>query len=109
VPGLGALDKLGNAQVSSVACAPAGNCAAGGIYTDSQGGDRGFVVLDRDGVWGKAIQVPGLAALDKGTNQPFAQVTFYPVVSCAPVGLCTAGGFYTDASNHAQAYLTQTR
>jgi hypothetical protein len=68
-----------------------------------------FVAGQVNGRWGKAIRVPGLAALDKGTSQPFAQVTFYLVVSCAPAGPRTAGGSYTDASNHAQGYLTQTR
>jgi hypothetical protein len=62
-----------------------------------------------DGRWGKAIQVPGLAALSKGRKQPFAQVTFYPVVSCAPAGPCTAGGAYTDASDHAQGFVTRAR
>src|SRR5258708_12280571 len=34
VPGSGALNKGGNAEVFSVSCASAGNCAAGGLYTD---------------------------------------------------------------------------
>ena len=34
VPGLGALNEGGNAAVSSVSCASAGNCTAGGDYQD---------------------------------------------------------------------------
>ena len=34
VPGLGALSQGGDAGVSSVSCASAGNCAAGGDYFD---------------------------------------------------------------------------
>src|SRR5262249_58041631 len=45
VPGLGSLNKGGEAQVHSVSCGSAGNCAAGG---DSTHGPRG-----RAGVLGK--------------------------------------------------------
>ena len=34
VPGLGSLNKGGNAGVNSVSCASPGNCTAGGSYTD---------------------------------------------------------------------------
>ena len=44
VPGLGSLNKGGEAQVHSVSCGSAGNCAAGGYYTDRQGHAQGFVV-----------------------------------------------------------------
>jgi hypothetical protein len=44
VPGLGALNKDGDANVFSVSCAPAGNCAAGGIYFDRRRHYQGFVV-----------------------------------------------------------------
>src|SRR5690348_5645058 len=38
VPGLAALNRGGDAQVSSVSCARAGECSAGGFYTDASGG-----------------------------------------------------------------------
>lgn len=44
VPGLRALNAGGNAQVSSVSCASAGNCAVGGEYLDGSGHVQGFVV-----------------------------------------------------------------
>ena len=66
VPGLGALNTGGYAEVNSVSCASAGNCAAGGDYTDRHGDQQGFVAVERNGVWGKAIEVPGLGALNKG-------------------------------------------
>ncbi len=53
VPGLGALNKGGDAQVTSVSCASAGDCAAGGYYTGR--GSAGFVVSEQNGVWGTAI------------------------------------------------------
>jgi hypothetical protein len=108
VPGL---HVLGSGSVSSVSCASAGRCAAAGWWFRPGRSEllRAFVASQVNGRWGAAIRVPGLAALDKGTSQPFAQVTFYPVVSCAPAGPCIAGGAYTDASGHAQGYLTQAR
>jgi len=51
--------------------------------------------------------VPGLAALNKGSSQPFSVASYDPVVSCPPAGFCAVGGQYTDASKHAQGFLTQ--
>jgi len=44
VPGTAALNAGGYAGVLSVSCAPAGNCSAGGFYTDSAGNQQAFVV-----------------------------------------------------------------
>ena len=44
VPGLAALNKDGLAFISSVSCASAGSCAAGGAYTDGHHRSQGFVV-----------------------------------------------------------------
>ena len=43
VPGTEALNQGGNAQIASVSCAAAGNCSAGGDYTDSSGHGQVFV------------------------------------------------------------------
>src|SRR6266487_439495 len=91
VPGLGALNK-GSAVVNSVWCASAGNCAAGGNYKDSHGHRQGFVVSQRHGRWGRAIEVPGLGALNTGGNAGVLSV------SCGSAGNCAAGGAYTDNS-----------
>ena len=42
VPGTAALNSLG-AEVASLSCASAGNCAAGGSYTDRSGHSQAFV------------------------------------------------------------------
>jgi len=44
VPGLGALNKGAVAEVDGVSCASAGNCAAGGSYTEGLVTSQGFVV-----------------------------------------------------------------
>ena len=90
VPGLWALNKGGwYARVDSVSCGSAGNCAAGGVYQhDGHGYGQGFVAVERNGRWGKAIEVPGLGALNKGH---YAEVNS---VSCGSAGNCAAGGYY---------------
>jgi hypothetical protein len=98
VPGTAALNKSGNAQISSVSCASAGNCSAGGYYT-GVAGEQAFVVSQAQGTWGTAVKVPGLAALNQGGN---AQVSS---VSCASAGNCSGGGFYTDSSGGQQALV----
>ena len=43
VPGTAALNQGGNAAITSVSCASAGECSAGGSYTDSSGHPQAFV------------------------------------------------------------------
>ena len=97
VPGLGALNKGGNADVESVSCPSAGNCAVGGSYRDDRGRRQGFVVSERSGRWGKVAEIPGLAALNKGGHARVVSV------SCGSPGNCAAGGYYTDGSIEADS------
>src|SRR5258707_13835813 len=46
------------------------------------------------GWWGRAIAVPGLAALNKGRNGEVLSV------SCAAPGSCAAGGYYGNHGNN---------
>jgi len=104
VPGLGALNRGGVAGVRSVSCASAGNCAAVGGYADSHGRRQGFVASEQSGVWGKAIEVPGLSALSKGRRGAGTSS-----VSCASAGNCAAVGGYVDGHGHAQGFLVSKR
>jgi len=99
VPGTAALNKGGSAQVTSVSCAKAGDCSAGGHYTDASRRTQAFVAGEANGIWGPAEEIPGTAALNKGGS---AEITS---VSCAKAGDCSAGGFYRDASGHFQAFV----
>jgi hypothetical protein len=103
VPGLGALNRHGNADVNSVSCGSAGSCAAGGYFRNGDGRYQGFVAVERNGRWGTAIRVPGLAALNRGGD---AKVNS---VSCASAGNCAAGGYYTDRSRHRQGFVAVER
>jgi len=99
VPGTAALNTGGFAQTNSVSCASAGNCSAGGFYTDSSRHRQAFVVKEVDGVWRTAQEVPGTAALNA---DGFAATNS---VSCASAGNCSAGGFYRDSSDNQQAFV----
>src|SRR5215831_11423930 len=103
VPGLGALNKGGFAGVNSVSCASAGSCGAGGLYRDGHGHGQGFVAVERNGRWGRAVEVPGLGALNKGGH---AQVWS---VSCSLRRNCAAGGFYRDGGGHLQGFVVSER
>ena len=52
-----------DAIVASVSCGPGGDCAAGGQCFDASSRAHAFVLTERNGQWGTAIEVPGLAAL----------------------------------------------
>jgi hypothetical protein len=100
VPGVAALNKGGEAQVQSVSCASAGNCSAGGYYTDSSGRYQVFVVSQVQGIWHTAIPVPGVAALNTGGQANVGSV------SCTSAGNCSAGGYYTiDSGGDTEAFV----
>ena len=76
--------------LSSVSCASAGNCAAGGSY------DLGaFLAVEKNGVWGKQTTVPG------------RQVDGVSTVSCGSARSCVAAGSYVETGPGYQGYVTQ--
>ena len=103
VPGLGALNAGSDASVVSVSCAAPGSCAAGGTYRDGDRHDQGFLAVQTNGVWGTAIEVPGLGALNKGGDAEVASV------SCAARGSCVAGGYYTDGDRHQPGWVVSEK
>ncbi|HEY2518717.1 MAG TPA: hypothetical protein VGJ19_01300 [Streptosporangiaceae bacterium] len=100
MPGLAALNTGLIAQEYSLSCTSAGNCAAGGYYTDSAGAEQAFVISQAAGTWGNAIEVPNTAALNQGGNAGIRSV------SCASAGNCVAGGYFARFhSGHTQALV----
>jgi len=99
VPGLGSVDQGGQAQLASVSCPSAGNCTAGGFYTDASRHGHAFVVRETNGTWKRAIEVPGSGTLDAGGSAEVESV------SCASAGNCAAIGVYSDSSGHTQAFV----
>jgi hypothetical protein len=98
VPGTARLNTAGNAAVTSLSCWSVNNCAASGYYTNG-GGQHPFVVAERNGRWGKARRVPGLAVLNTKGD---AAVTS---LSCARGGYCVAAGYYTGSGGHSQGFV----
>ncbi len=100
VPGLPATDNGGG--VKSISCGVPGNCAAAGNYTDAAGNSQGFVVNEVNGAWRKAIDVPGLRALNLAGHAGVVSV------SCGAADNCAAGGYYTDQI-YSQAFIVGER
>ena len=98
VPGMAARSG-GSAQVNSVSCASAGNCSAGGEYTDTTGAQQAFVVDEANGHWQNAIEVPGTEILNTGRTASVHSV------SCAAPGNCIAGGSYMQNGLGQQAFV----
>ena len=100
VPGLAALNTGGAAEIFSMSCVSPGNCTAGGYYrTTSEFNHQAFVASQRNGRWGKAITVPGLATLNAGD---YAQTSS---VSCSRAGNCAAGGYYSVRFPFTRAFV----
>jgi hypothetical protein len=92
VPGTAALNTKGSAGVGAVACASAGNCAAGGAITGAA-----FVANEKNGVWGSAVKV-----------QIGRDASLY-TMSCPAAGSCAAGGQYTSLSYDGKAFVVSER
>jgi hypothetical protein len=97
-----ATQELGSgvvSEVNSIACPSAGDCSAVGAYSDVAGNTQPFVVDETDHVWSRAIEIPGVQALNDNDG---ATLT---TISCSVAGACSAGGDYTDADGNSQAFL----
>ena len=99
VPGTQALNVGGEAAVDSLSCASAGNCAAAGSYVDNSRHGQLFVAVQKKGTWGKAREVPGMAALNIGGAPQIYSM------SCGSPGNCAVGGRYRQSSGRYQAWL----
>jgi hypothetical protein len=88
VPGTAALNTGNEAVLSSVSCASAGNCSAGGFYSPLPGKQQAFVADEVHGTWQPARIVPGTAGLNVGLQAVVTSVV------CSSAGDCTAGGSY---------------
>jgi hypothetical protein len=90
-------DEDGAASGAALSCSSPGNCAVAGNYGGLAGGftAAAFVANQRNFAWGKAIEVPGLAALNVG------KMSGLNSLSCASAGNCTAGGDYSPGGTDA--------
>jgi hypothetical protein len=100
VPGSGALNAGGNAQLVTLSCGAPGECSAGGSYTDLSNGIQSLLVNETGGTWTTAFEVAGTKALNvEGGGEGIA------AVSCIAPGTCAAGGDYQDAFGGSPVYV----
>ena len=99
VPGTATLNTGGNAVINSLSCGSAGNCSAGGFYTDSALRSQAFVASETGGTWHAALEVPGTAALNQRGDDWISSV------SCASAGNCSAGGYYAPSEFLREAFV----
>ena len=97
VPHLAAINH-GSAQVDTVSCAAAGDCAALGGYVDATGQTQVFVTEEKKGNWSDAQPLPGLTFLNR------RGLAFVKSVSCAAPGDCVAAGNYLGGGGFTQAF-----
>jgi hypothetical protein len=103
IPGIGKLNAGGNAEISSVSCSSAGNCAAGGFFSPTAFEQAPLIVTETKGKWGKAEQVPGAARLNSDHHGELAGV------SCARTAGCGATGYYETATGTQSFVVSQQR
>ena len=96
INGLSAGPSVGIDQIS---CSSAGNCGAGGFYTDADDSQQAFVASEINGTWSAGEPVPGTTSLNTGLSALVASV------SCRSKGNCTAGGLYTLASGPSVVFV----
>jgi hypothetical protein len=99
VPGIAALNPAGVGATAAVSCPAVGECTAGGYYTGVPGHSHAFTVTQTGATWAKAQPVPGTLATNVNATRGVV------ALSCASVGTCSAGGSYTDAAGHQQAFM----
>jgi hypothetical protein len=87
VPGTAQLNQGGDAGLYAVSCPAAGNCTAGGGYTDSGDYGQAFMLSEHDGTWSGAQQVPGTGTGDFASRDPEIDS-----ISCPSAGNCSASG-----------------
>jgi IstB-like ATP binding protein len=101
VPGPGTVNQDGFARVASVSCTAPGTCSAGGYYVDKGARTQAFVVDEWHGWWGKAMEVPGVAALSVGGSSEITSL------SCSSPGYCGAGGAYGNSTGEGVFVVSQ--
>lgn len=98
VPGLTKLNGRHMSSLTTLSCTSKGNCSAGGYYGNAYH-QVAFIVVEKSGIWGTPMAIPGLVALNKG------HLSSVQSISCASTGNCGASGEYSDAADNSQSFL----
>jgi hypothetical protein len=89
------------AKVVSISCRSAGNCSAGGFYTDKHDSIQAFVVDEKNGHWHAAQEVAA-----KLNAKGFAEITG---VSCHSPGNCAAVGYYAPGTMQLRPFIVTSK
>ena len=60
-----------------------------------------FVANEANGIWSKAIKVPGIKTLSLSDGQSSQGL----VISCSAPDRCSAGGYYQQANGHLHSFV----
>ncbi len=83
--------------LQTVSCPTAGNCSAGGVYTDAQGNSQVFAISQVNGFWGSPLTL--LAGLNTGGS------AFPNQISCSTNANCSmVGSFSQDPTGVSQGF-----
>ena len=94
------LNTGGYAVASAISCTAPGDCTVGGSYRGSGSyNEHAFILAEKNGGWGRAMRVPGLAALDT------ARAAGVNALSCPTAGDCTAVGSYGDTAGNSHPFV----
>jgi|HubBroStandDraft_6_1064221.scaffolds.fasta_scaffold62365_3 hypothetical protein len=86
------------AGLFSVACPAAGSCVAIGSYLDSADEEQAMAVSESDGVWGQAIEIPGVVLQSIACRAPGSCVAIGTVSGDTRkmVGVIESGGVWSQ-------------
>lgn len=85
-------DNFGSGGVLSLSCPSVTSCAAVGQYVNSKGQLLADVAIERGTIWEPAVEVPGIAQLERGAEHVDAQAD---LVSCPAIDHCVVMGRYS--------------
>ena len=103
IGGMTALHAAGTANLSTLSCTAAGQCAAGGTLNPSLASDHAYLATETGGHWAAAFLVPGITDLEQS-----AGTSFLNVVTCWAAARCIAGGHYDNLTG-THPFLTTRR
>jgi hypothetical protein len=86
-----------------VSCSTAGNCTAGGFFSNIFNQQIPFYINETNGSWGPASYVANTAGITAPLAMPFTAAL--SSLSCWGTNTCAGGGFYEDSSSHLQPLL----
>jgi hypothetical protein len=85
----------------ALSCPSAGNCSAGGSYSDAKGNVQGLLLSEVKGVWKAPTRL-----LPPSSADPDPSLTINGL-SCATAGNCSAVGSFEDTHSNGQSFAAE--